>query len=98
MEQAGVALVAQGAAAYMSDMRSATNATNTFVDTTDKGSGLVSRAGGMMGSAIKGVATIAAGVGVAGFVALGKAIFDGIGDAREAARLNAATEQTILTT
>lgn len=97
MEQAGVQLIAQGAAAYMADMRSAENATQSFVNETDKGAGIVSRAGGMMGSAIKGVATIAAGVGVAGFVALGKAIFDGLGDARESARLNAATEQTILT-
>jgi hypothetical protein len=95
MEQAGVALIAQGAGAYLSDLKSATGATNTFVDTADKGSGTVGRAGDMMGSAIKGVASIAAGAGVAGFLALGKAIFDGLGDARESARLNAATEQTI---
>lgn len=97
MEQAGVSLIAQGAAAYMSDMKSATNATNGFVDTTDKGAGIVSRAGGMMGSAIKNVAAIAAGIGVAGFVALGKSIIDGVGDAREAAKLYASTEQTIKT-
>jgi hypothetical protein len=97
LEQAGVQLIAQGAAAYAADMKGATSATDTFVDTTEKGGGIVSKAGGVMGSAIKTVAGIAAGVGVAGFVALGKAIFDGVGDAREAAKLNASTAQTIET-
>lgn len=96
-EEAGVKLVAEGASAYMGDLKSATGATDTFVDTTEKGGGIVSKAGGMMGSAIKGVATIAAGLGVAAFVGLGKSIFDGMGDAREAAKLYASTEQTIQT-
>jgi len=98
LEEAGVKLVAEGAAAYASDMKQAAGATDTFVDTTEKGGGIVSKAGGMMGSAIKGVATIAAGVGVAGFVALGKAIFDGIGDAREAQQLLAQTNSVIEST
>ncbi len=98
LEEAGVRLVAEGAAAFASDMKGATSATDTFVDTTDKGAGMVSKAGGMMGSAIKTVAGIAAGVGVAGFLALGKAIFDGVGDAREAQQLLAQTNAVIEST
>ena len=60
MEEAGVKLIAEGAGAFEADMKGATNATNTFVDTTEKGGGIVSKAGGMMGSAIKTVAGIAA--------------------------------------
>ncbi len=98
LEEAGVRLVAEGASAFASDMKGATSATDTFVDSTDKGAGMVSKAGGMMGSAIKTVAGIAAGVGVAGFLALGKAIFDGVGDAREAQQLLAQTNAVIEST
>ena len=98
LEEAGVKLVAEGAAAYASDMKTAAGATDTFVDTTEKGGGIISKAGGMMGDAIGNVAKIAAGVGVAGFVALGKAIFDGVGDAREAAQLLAQTNAVIEST
>lgn len=48
MEQAGVQLIAQGANVYIGDLKSATNATNTFVDATDKGSGRVTAAGQVM--------------------------------------------------
>ena len=98
MEQAGVQLIAQGAGAYVADMDRASRATSGFVSETDKGAGIVSRAGGMMGSAISNVASIAAGVGVAAFAALGAAIIGGVGDAREAAQLLAQTEAVIKST
>lgn len=59
MEQAGVQLIAQGASAYFGDLKSATNATNTFVDATDKGSGKVSKAGEIMTGALRHIGTIA---------------------------------------
>lgn len=59
MEQAGVQLIAQGANVYIGDLKSATNATNTFVDATDKGSGRVSSAGQVMIGALRHIGTVA---------------------------------------
>lgn len=59
MEQAGVQLIAQGASAFNSDLKAATNATNTFVDATDKGGGRVSAAGQVMIGALRQVGVIA---------------------------------------
>lgn len=50
-----------------------------------------------LGDAVGGLGMVAGGIAAAGVVALGAAVVSGIGDAREAARLYASTEQTILT-
>ena len=59
LEEAGVALIAQGANAYIGDMKAATNATDTFVDATDKGGGRVSSASQVMIGALRHVGTMA---------------------------------------
>jgi TP901 family phage tail tape measure protein len=59
MEQAGVQLIAQGIAAYLDDMKSATRATNTFVDSTEHGGGRVGAAGQVMIGALRQVGVIA---------------------------------------
>src|SRR6187455_671803 len=59
MEQAGVQLVAQGVNVYIGDLKDATHATNTFVDSTDKGSGKVSGASQIMTGALRQVGVIA---------------------------------------
>lgn len=78
METAGIALVAQGAANYFSDLKSATKATDSFVDGVAKGSGKVDAAAGGMSKAfslvgpaiVTGAAlaiTAVAGIGAAAF-------------------------------
>lgn len=59
MEDAGVKLIAQNANVYIGDLKDATNATNTFVDSTDKGGGRVSAAGQVMIGALRKVGEIA---------------------------------------
>lgn len=59
MEEAGVKLIAQGNAAYIGDLSSATKATNAFVDATDKGSGRVSAAGQVMIGGLRKVGSVA---------------------------------------
>lgn len=50
-----------------------------------------------LGDAVGSLGMVAGGIAAAGVLALGAAVVGGIGDAREAARLYASTEQTILT-
>lgn len=59
MEQAGVALIAQGSNAYIGDLKSATSATNAFVDATEKGGGRVSAAGQVMIGGLRQVGAVA---------------------------------------
>lgn len=51
-----------------------------------------------LGGSLSNVGAVAGGAALAGFVALGAAIVGGVGDAREAQQLFAATEQTIKST
>src|SRR5262245_4471300 len=50
---------------------------------------------GSIMDSLGGLGTIAGGVALGGITALGAAIVSGIGDAREAAQINAQTQQTI---
>jgi TP901 family phage tail tape measure protein len=76
MEQAGVQLIAQNANVYIGDLKDATNATNSFVDSTDKGGGRVSAAGQVMIGALRKVGEIAIEV----FAAAAKATVAFVGD------------------
>jgi TP901 family phage tail tape measure protein len=59
MEQAGVQLIAQGAGAYASDLKNATNATDSFVRGTEQGGGKVNAASQIMIGALRQLGTIA---------------------------------------
>jgi len=59
MEEAGVKLIAQGANVYIGDLKSAENATNGFVDATEKGGGRINAAGQVMVGALRQVGAIA---------------------------------------
>lgn len=59
MEQAGVQLIAQGANVYIGDMKSATHATDAFVDGTEKGGRRVSAAGQVMIGALRDIGRMA---------------------------------------
>lgn len=76
LEQAGVQLIAQGADAYNADLKNATNATNTFVDSTEQGGGRVSGASQIMIGALRQLGTIA----VDAFMQAGKAAVAFVGD------------------
>jgi TP901 family phage tail tape measure protein len=78
LEQSGVQLIAQGASVYISDLKSATSATNGFVDTTEKGSGKVSAAGQVMIGALRQVGTIAVDVFAAAAKATASFVKDSI--------------------
>jgi TP901 family phage tail tape measure protein len=76
LEQAGVQLIAQGAASYLNDLKSAENATNGFIDSTDKGSGRINAAGQVMVGALRQVGSIA----VEAFAKAAKATAAFVGD------------------
>lgn len=76
LEQSGVQLIAQGADAYNADLKNATNATNTFVDSTEQGGGRVSGASQIMIGALRQLGTIA----VDAFMQAGKAAVAFVGD------------------
>jgi TP901 family phage tail tape measure protein len=59
MEQAGVALIAQGADSYIGDLKNATNATDSFVRGTEQGGGKVNAASQIMIGALRQIGTIA---------------------------------------
>jgi TP901 family phage tail tape measure protein len=76
MEQAGVQLIAQGASAFDADMKSATKATNDFVDGTEKGGGRVSAASQMMIGGLRELGSMA----TQAFVQAAKATAAFVGD------------------
>lgn len=59
MEEAGVKLIAQNINVYIGDLKDATSATNSFVDSTEKGGGRVSASGQVMIGALRKVGSVA---------------------------------------
>ncbi len=59
LEQAGVKLIAEGASAFMGDMKGAENATKNFIGVIQSGGGRVSAAGQVMIGALRQVGAVA---------------------------------------
>jgi hypothetical protein len=85
LKQVGVELVAEGASKYFSTLADGNKAVTELGESADKAASRFSGFGKIVGG-------LAIGGAVAGIGALSAALVTGIGDAREAATINAQTE------
>ncbi len=98
LKKTGVEMVAEGNASFLADVGKANSAVSDFGTTADKAaSGGVSSLNKAVLSAGKVIGGLALGGAIAAIGGLSAALVTGIGDAREAAQINAQTEQTIKT-